>query len=432
MKYPKQLLLCLLWLAPTFAQAELVIEITAGRDDPTAIAVAPFSWSGWGAAPQDMAQIVEQDLQRSGQFAPLGRADMLGMPSSESEVYYRDWRASNVEYLLIGRLSEDSAATTVEYELFDVYKQERILSGIESSSLVELRMLAHRVSDAVYHQLTGIRGAFATRILYVAVTQRVAAKDTFRLMQADSDGARAKLVLETNEPILSPAWAPDGRQIAYVSFETGKPAIYRHDLENGQREQLTAYRGINGAPAWSPDGNSLALVLSKDGNPDIYVLDLASRRLRRMTHHYAIETEPTWMPDGRTLLFTSDRGGKPQIYQVDLSSGKTERVTYEGSWNARATVAADGRTMALVNQEDDRFHIAVQDLKRGRLHILTTTELDESPSIAPNGSMLLYATKYDGRGILAAVSVDGKVKFRLPSRAGDVREPAWSPYLDNP
>ncbi len=424
----------LFWCAMVMAaplRAELLIEITAGRDNPTAIAVVPFAWSGWGSAPEDAALVVQEDLRRSGQFAPVARADMLGLPTRESEVYYRDWRATEVEYLLIGRVS---GATTmnVEYELFDVFKQERILGGQFSGPKDDLRMLAHRVSDAVYKQLTGIRGAFATQIMYVAVTQRVGANDTFRLMQADADGARESVILESDEPILSPTWAPNGREVAYVSFETGRPAIYRHDLVSGEREQLTNFKGINSAPSWSPDGNSLALVLSKDGSPDIYVMDLASRDLRRVTRHYAIETEPSWMPDGRTLLFTSDRGGRPQIYKVDIKTGQTERVTYEGRWNARATLAADGRTMALVSQRDSRFHVAVQDLQTNRMQVLTATELDESPSVAPNGSMLLYATKYDGRGILAAVSVDGGVRFRLPLREGDVREPAWSPYLGNP
>jgi TolB protein len=412
-------------------RAELVIEITAGRDNPTAIAVVPFAWSGWGSAPEDVAAIISSDLLRSGQFAPVARADMLGLPTRESEVYYRDWRTTNVEYLLIGRVSGDSTIT-VEFELYDVFKQEGILVGRETGPVAQLRMLAHRASDKVYRQLTGIRGAFATRILYVAVTQRAGADDNYKLMVADADGARAELVLESRQPILSPAWAPDGNQIAYVSFESTRPAIYLHDLSSGQRERLTNFKGLNGAPAWSPDGNSLAMVLSRDGSPDLYILDMPSRKFRRLTRHYAIETEPAWMPDGRSLVFTSDRGGRPQIYRIDVVTERTERVTYEGSWNARASVAADGRNMVLVHQADNAFHIAIQDLERERLQIVTSTALDESPSVAPNGSMVLYATKLDGRGILAAVSVDGSVKFRLPSREGDVREPAWSPYLGDP
>jgi TolB protein len=422
-------LLCLLLalLAGT-ARAELIIEITRGRDNPTAIAVVPFAWSGWGAAPEDVASIVSGDLERSGQFTPVQRSDMLSLPTQEADIFYRDWRATNVEYLLIGRLSGEGVIS-VEYELYDVNRQSRILEGRVSMPVDDMRMLAHRVSDDVYEQLTGIRGAFATRMLYVAVAQRYNAPSTYQLMVADADGARAQVVFESNEPILSPTWAPDGRTIAYVSFETSRPAIFMHDLDTGVREQLTNFRGLNGAPAFSPDGNIIALTLSKDGNPDIYLLDLGTRQLRRLTRHYAIDTEPTWMPDGRSVVFTSDRGGRPQIYKVEITSGKTERLTYEGDWNARARVAADGRTMVMVQQKAQQFHISVQDLQQGRVQNLTSTTLDESPSVAPNGSMLLYATKLGDRGILAAVSVDGGVQFRLPAREGDVREPAWSPYL---
>ena len=411
--------------------AELVIEITQGRDNPTSIAVVPFAWSGWGAAPEDVGGIIGADLLRSGQFAPVARGDMLSLPTRESDVFFRDWRATDVEYLLIGRV-QGGSTMTVEDELFDVYRQERVLQGSESADAEDLRMIAHRISDEVYEQLTGIPGAFATRILYVAVTERYQAPSTFRLMVADADGARAELVYESNEPVLSPTWAPDGKTIAYVSFETSRPAIYLHNLETGEKEQLTNYPGLNGAPAFSPDGNSIAMTLSKDGNPDIYVLDLASRNLQRITRHYAIDTEPAWMPDGRSIVFTSDRGGAPQIYEVDLPTGRTERLTFDGPWNARASLAKDGRTMVMVQQIENQFHVSVQDLLQNRVQILTSTTLDESPSVAPNGSMLLYATRFEGRGILAAVSVDGGVKFRLPSRDGDVREPAWSPYLGNP
>ena len=410
------------------AHADLTIEITQGVDNPTAIAVVPFAWQGGGASPEDIAGVVDGDLTRSGQFAPIGRADMLGRPSTEAEVFYRDWRAINSEYLLIGRVSV-AGQMRIEYELFDVLRQTRVHSGVETGPVNESRMLGHRVADAVYEKLTGIRGAFATRLLYVSVTRVPGGKDYSRLTLADSDGARPIVLLESREPILAPAWSPDGTQIAYVSFETSRPAIYRQDLATGQREQLTNFKGLNGAPAWSPDGNTMAMVLSKDGSPDIYLMDLASKRLTRLTRHYAIDTEPTWMPDGKSLLFTSDRGGRPQIYRYDLRSGTTERVTFEGTYNARARVAQDGRNVVLVHQQDGRFHIALLDLVTNRVQVLTSTELDESPSIAPNGSMVLYGTKHAGRGILAAVSVDGGVKFRLPAREGDVREPAWSPYM---
>jgi TolB protein len=423
------LLPLVLLLGVASARAELTIEITQGVDNPTSIAVVPFAWGGPGPAPEDIALVVDGDLTRSGQFSPVGRGDMLGLPSKASEIYYRDWRAIDAEYVLIGRVSASGQDMRIEYELFDVLRQTRVHSGVKTGSINEARMHGHRVADDVYEQLTGIPGAFATRLLYVSVTRVPGGKDYFRLTLADSDGARPIVLLESREPVLAPAWSPDGSEIAYVSFETGRPAIYRQELATGRREQLTNFKGLNGSPAWSPDGNSMAMVLSKDGSADIYVMNLATRKLTRLTRHYAIDTEPTWMPDGKSLMFTSDRGGRPQIYRYDLRSGNTERVTFEGSYNARARLAQDGRNLVLVHRRERSYHIALLDLVTNRLHMLTSTELDESPSIAPNGSMVLYATKSAGRGILGAVSVDGGVKFRLPSREGDVREPAWSPYM---
>ncbi len=411
------------------ARAELVIEITRGVDNPTPIAVSPFGWTGPGAAPEDFAAIIDGDLTRSGQFAPVARADMLGLPTTEAEIFYRDWRTIRTDYLLIGRADTTTGDLRLVYELFDVNRQKRVTVGEVRGPVSEARMLAHRVADAVYEQLTGIPGAFATRLLYVSVTRVPGGRDYFRLTLADSDGARPIVLLESREPILAPTWSPDGREIAYVSFETTRPAIYRQNLATGEREQLTNFRGLNGSPAWSPDGRQMAMVLSKDGSPDIYLMDLETKELQRLTRHYAIDTEPAWMPDGRSLLFTSDRGGRPQIYRYDMATGEVRRMTFEGAYNARARVAQDGRNVVLVHQSDRDFHIALQDLETNRMQVLTSTELDESPSIAPNGSMVLYATKYGDRGILAAVSVDGGVQFRLPAREGDVREPAWSPYI---
>ncbi len=424
-------LMGLVFLVATMgARAELTIEITQGVDNPTPIAVVPFAWKGSGAAPADVAQVIDGDLARSGQFAPVSRGDMLGFPSTAGEVFYRDWRAINAEYLLIGRVSSEADQMRVEYELYSVLRQTKVHGGWVQGPASEARMLAHDVADSVYEKLTGIPGAFATRLLYISVTPVPGGNDYFRLTLADSDGQRPIVLLESREPVLGPAWSPDGRHIAYVSFETGRPAIYRQELATGKREQLTNFKGLNGAPAFSPDGNSLAMVLSKDGSPDIYLMDLASKRIRRLTRHYAIDTEPVWMPDGNSILFTSDRGGRPQIYSYDLRSGKEERVTYDGTYNARARIAQDGRNLVMVHQREGKFHIALKDLVTDRMQILTSTELDESPSIAPNGSMVLYATKHEGRGILAAVSVDGGVKFRLPAREGEVREPAWSPYMN--
>jgi len=415
-------------LMATTVRAELTIEITQGSDDPASIAVVPFAWQGSGAPPADVAEIVDGDLARSGQFAPVARVDMLGRPTAEADVFYRDWRAINAEYLLIGRVSGVNPVR-VDYELYDVLRQTRILTGNQSGPASEVRMVAHRVADAVYEKLTGVPGAFATKLLYITVDRKDGG-GLSRLTLSDSDGASPVVLLKSGEPLLTPTWSPDARHIAYVSSESGRPAIYRQELATGKRQQLTNFKGLNSSPAWSPDGRSMAMVLSKGGNPDIYVMDLASGQLKQLTRHYAIDTEPTWMPDGNAILFTSDRGGKPQIYRYDLRSGATDRVTFEGSYNARPRISQDGRSMVMVHRQEGRFHIALQDLVTNRVQILTQTDLDESPSIAPNGSMVLYATKQAGRGILAAVAVDGAAKFSLPARQGDVREPAWSPYLN--
>ncbi len=410
-------------------RGELQIEINQGIENPTPIAVVPFAWQGVGSAPEDVAQIVDSDLARSGQFSPVSRRDMLSYPTRESEMYYRDWRAIAAEYVLIGRVSVGSQAR-IDFQLFDTTRQASVESGTVTGAVTELRMLAHRVSDKIYERLTGIPGAFATRLLYVSVTRNPSGKDFYRLTLSDSDGRRPIVLLEGRDPILSPTWSPDGQEVAYVSFETSRPAIYRQNLITGAREQLTNFTGLNNSPAWSPDGNTMALVLSKDGNPDIYLLNLTSRALTRLTRHFAIDTEPTWMPDGKSLLFTSDRGGRPQIYRYDLRTQKIDRVTFEGAYNARARVAQDGRNVALVHQREGRYHIAVFDLVTDRLTVLTETSLDESPSIAPNGSIVLYATKRGEHSILGAVAVDGGVRFSLPSREGSVQEPAWSPYVN--
>jgi len=420
--------LSLTWAS--LAQGQLQIEITQGVDNPTPIAVVPFAWQGTGAPPLDVARVIDSDLVRSGQFAPVSRRDMLSFPSAASDIYFRDWRAINAEYVLIGRVAPGSPGkVAVRYQLFDTARQLEVANGVVEDVLPELRMVGHRVADAVYEKLTGIRGAFATRLLYVSVTRNPKGKDFYRLVLADSDGQRPIVLLESRDPIMAPSWSPDGNEVAYVSFETSRPAIYRQNLRTGSREQLTNFKGLNNSPVWSPDGSAMAMVLSKDGSPDIYLMDLKTRKLNRLTNHYAIDTEPTWMPDGSALLFTSDRGGRPQIYRYDLKTAAVTRVTFEGRYNARARVAQDGRNVALVHQRGGQYHIAVHDLVTERLTVLTSTSLDESPSIAPNGSIVLYATKRNDESILSAVAVDGGVSFNLPARDGSVQEPAWSPYL---
>lgn len=424
-------LLCLLglFLFMTPARAELSIEITQGVDQPVPLAVVPFSWSGAKALPEDVTEIISSDLHRSGLFDLMARENMLSFPRDKSQVYFRDWRLAGIEYLLVGRIDASPSGYQVQYELFDVIKERRLVGENITGDSRNLRKLAHRISDSVYEKLTGIRGAFSTKILYVTAQRLGEGHFTYRLNVADADGANQKLILKSQEPILSPAWSRNGKKLAYVSFETGRPAIYIQDLNSGRREQLPSFPGLNGAPAWSPDGRKLAITLSKDGNPEIYIIDISTRKLQRITHHYGIDTEASWSADGQSVIYTSNRGGKPQIYSTELSSGVTERLTFEGDYNARGRLTHDGRHLVMVHRNNGVFHIAVQDLKTGRLSVLTETYLDESPSIAPNGSMVIYATKSEGREVLAAVSIDGRVKFRLPAGSGDVREPAWSPYL---
>ncbi len=419
---------CLMFMST--AKAQLVIEITSGADQLLPIAIVPFGYEGVDALPEDIAQIVENDLARSGLFQPIPRANMLSMPSVEKDVFYRDWRLLKSDYVVIGTVEKlPNEKYRIGFELLNVLGQK----PVQKHASIDIgpqnfRDAAHYISDKVYELLTGTKGAFSTRILYVTAEGDRAAPQ-FKLQVADADGHRPQVVVESKEPILSPSWSRDGRDIAYVMFRNRRPNIFIQKLATGERQQIAQFRGLNGAPAWSPDGKKLALVLSKDNNPEIYTLEIATQKLERMTNHYSIDTEPSWEPDGKGIVFTSDRGGNPQIYRLDVNSKRVERVTFEGDLNTRASMTPDGRYLVTVQKNDGNYHIALQDMKTGRVQILTETYLDESPSIAPNGSMVMYATTYKGKGILAVVSVDGLVKYRLPSADGDVREPSWSPYF---
>ncbi len=409
------------------ANAELNIEITSGADNPTQIAIAPIQFGANKSA--DISKIIADDLRRSGLFEAMPRANMLSHPAVAKDVYYRDWRIVGIEYLVVGKaLRQPDGRTQITFSLLEILGERTLFTHKVQGTDSESRDVAHYISDKVFETITGIQGAFSTRLAYVTATPEQGAM-VYRLMISDADGARERLMLKSKEPIMSPNWSPDGKELIYVSFETGRPAIFRQRLVGAKREQLTNFRGLNGAPSWSPDSRSLALVLSKDGNPEIYLYSLAARSFSRLTRHFGIDTEPNWTPDGEAIVFTSDRGGSPQIYELTIGSGKIQRLTFKGSYNARPRLAADGRTLVMVHRDGGAFHIASQDLVTGDLRILTTTRLDESPTVAPNGAMLLYATKVGNRGVLAAVSIDAGVKYLLPSRQGDVREPAWSPFL---
>lgn len=423
----KRIVLFCLVLLSSYANAQLTnITISKGIDNPTRIAVDDFSSAGLKLT-EDIPAIIRNDLNFSGQFESIDANQLITHPRSESEISYRDFKAIKAEYLLIGSIAEQGGRYTASYELFDVVQQKRVFIKMSvDGSEAQLRDMAHRISDKVYETITGIRGIFSTKIIYVEAFQKPARS---RLMLSDVDGARARVLLESKQPILSPVWSPDGTRVAYVSFETDRPAIYVQTLATGRKEQITNFKGLNGAPAWSPDGQKLAMVLSKDDNPEIYTVDLATRTFTRITNIYAIDSEPSWTIDGTGIYFTSDRGVRPQIYKVTLATGITERVTFDGDYNARGRVSPDGKSLVMVNKRSTQYQIAALDLKSGNLRILTETNYDESPTIAPNGAMLMYATSVGGKGILGAVSLDARTKVRLPSKQGDVREPAWSPFF---
>ena len=408
----------------------LEVVISGGTESATPIAVVPFGWSGAGEQPvYNVGKIVAADLKRSGRFRTLPEQDMVSRPHSAKQVNLSDWRRLNQEYLVVGNVSSRGGKYQINFDLMDL-SGKKLLSSKITSEPKDIRSSAHQISDLVYEKLTDERGAFNTRVAYITSLGRGQGRPKVALQVADADGHGAQTIVSSHDPIMSPAWSADGRRIAYVSFERGRPGIYIQEVFTGKRTKITSFNGINGAPAWSPDGNRLAMTLSKDGSPDIFIYDLSTGGLRKMTSHYAIDTEPTWSPDGRKIAFTSDRGGKPQIYEVPVSGGKPKRITFTGKYNARATYSPDGKSMAMVTQTDNGAHcIGVMDLQSGSLRVLTEGRLDESPSFAPNGSMIIYGTKVSGRGELAAVSVDGRVKQRLSLQAGNVREPDWAPFV---
>ena len=422
-------LLLLSLAASSWADLDTII-IDQGVDDPIRIAVVPFALSADLDSADNLAKLIRFDLARSGQFDPVAPENMLSYPSTQDAVFFRDWRILQTAYLVIGQAQTNALGQIqVSYQLFDVATQSQLQSVSFNIAREQWRDLGHKIADLVYTEVTGVRGAFSTKILYVLAQDIGTQNARYKLQVADVDGERARTLFDSSEPILSASWSPDGRRVAYVSFETGRPSIILQDIDGPNREQLTNFRGINGSPVFSPDGKQLAMVLSRSGDPEVFVMDLETRKLRRITRHPAIDTEPSWSPDGRYLVFTSDRGGKPQIYQLELATNFLERLTFVGDYNARARLLPDGRHLVFVHRRNGIFHIAWQDLLEDRLLVLTESSLDESPSLAPNGAMLIYATQDQDKGILAVVSVDGRVKYRLPSSSGDVREPAWSPFL---
>jgi TolB protein len=411
--------------------AELVVEVTKGQDDAIPIAIVPFNSPTEAAASFDVAQLVSDDLARSGRFKSMARRDMIETPHTGASIGFDDWRRLNNDYIVVGQVQAENADRyNIVFELYNVLTRQRLLGYQISANKAGLRLASHQVADMVFQKILGVRGAFATRVAYVSVLGHLPNK-TYQLLVADADGMNPRVVMQSNEPLMSPSWSPDGQSLAYVSFEGRLPTVYVQELKTGERRRVSARAGVNQAPAWSPDGKKLALTLStRDGNLDIYTLDLASQALTRITDDPGIDTEPQWSNDGRSLYFTSDRAGGPQIYRVGIQPGdKPRRLTFQNSYNARPRLSPDESQLAFVTQEEGAYRIAIMDLRgRGDVQVLTRGHFDVSPSYAPNGAEIIYASRDRGRGVLALVSADGRVQERLVSSEGEVQEPAWSPF----
>jgi len=409
------------------ANAVLEIEITQGIEGALPIAIAVFAGDTY-TAPEAIETIVRNDLARSGFFDVLDKQRFPQAVVNPSQLDFKSWRDTGVESLLLGKISQAGGDQyRIEFQLIDLIRKKRLLGNVIPAGIKDVRKVGHKISDLVFESLTGIRGAFSTRVAYVSTINQ-GGTNKYVLQIADADGYNARTIFSSSKQILSPAWSPDGSRLAYVSFESGNSAIYVQDIIQGTRAKVSAKSGINSAPSWSPDGRRLAMTLSAAGSPDIYILDLGAKNLKRLTSGPAIDTEPSWMPDGKTLLFTSDRSGGPQIYQVSANGGKAQRLTFDGKYNAAADVSPDGRFIAFVNNSGNGFRVAIMDIQSKAMRVISNGNLDEGPSYAPNGSMIMYATADQGRGVLAAVSADGRVKQKLRLTEGDVREPSWSPF----
>lgn len=423
----------LLLALPSLGAAQLEIEITRGAGKQTPIAVVPFGWEGEGAAPpEDVTAVIAADLERSGRFAALGEDRMLQKPTRGVDVDFDDWSILGIEAVVVGSVVRTGENRyTLQFQLFDVFGREQLVGYRMPASAGTLRHAAHRAADMIFEELTGIEGVFATQIAYVTA-ERNGSETLYSLIVSDADGANEHVIVESPDPIMSPAWSPDGRRIAYVSFEGYHSSIFIQTLRTGNRIRVSDAPGINGAPTFSPDGRKLALTLGgPDGNLDIHVMDLATRETTRLTTNRAIDTEGSWTPDGRQIYFTSDRGGGPQIYRMSVSGGEPERVTFEGSYNARPRLSPDGTKLAMVHLDRGNYRIAVMGLDDRQVLVLSTGRQDESPSFAPNSDTLIYATRQQGNGVLETVTADGLVRQRLASGEGDVREPVWGPFAPN-
>ena len=420
----------LLALLANDTRAQLEIEITQGAGRRAPVAIVPFGWEGQDPdAPFDIDGVIAADLYRSGRFGPIPDEDMLQKPTAGIDVDFDDWSILGVEAVVIGKITQTGAnAYSIQFQLFDVFTREQLVGYRMPASRGTMRRVAHRAADMIYEKLTGVPGVFGTKVAYVTAEGQGDTRQ-YTLVVSDADGENEFTIMESSDPIMSPAWSADSRRLAYVSFEDSVSTIFVQTLRTGNRIKVSSRAGINGAPAFSPDGRKLVITLGGlDGNLDINVLDLATREVTRLTTHRAIDTEGTWSPDGQSIYFTSDRSGGPQVYKVGVNGGTPERITFEGSYNARPRLSPDGDKLALVHLDRGNYRVGVFDLASKDLLILSSGSQDESPSFAPNSDTLIYATREGRNGVLEMVSADGLIRQRLASGQGDVREPVWSPF----
>jgi len=425
----KNFLLAALLLIPMLSYGELFLEITKGSEDPYKVAMVPFE--GNARLSKKLNNIIRNDLIRTGEFSILDEELLLPVKIVNDELVYSDWKLLGMDYLVTGTIVKTNNSLDINYEIYDVHKKRKVRSSKVFGIPNQIRQLAHYTSDGIYESITGIKGIAATRLLYVNEIKDSQLISTYKLMLADSDGANEKTLLSSSEPIISPSWSPDGRRVAYVSFETGIAKVFIQEISSGKREAVLSKDTQISSPSWSPDGKYLSLTLYQDGNAEIYILRLRDRILTRMTNQFAIDTESSWSPKGNKILFTSGRSGSPQIYELDLRklNPKAKRVSFEGTYNAKASYLPKEEGIIFVHRSNDGlFHIALKYKRENFIRVLTEAKMDESPSVAPNGNMVIYGIKEENLSMLAGFSLSG-AKFKLPASNGEVREPAWSNFL---